>query len=351
MYEFRNPDSKIVAVRHVIKPSVSFSMVPSIDGLSSDMYRKVQSDTLGNFQEYSIFSEGIYSTPSLPSRSGNLNFSLTNIIEAKVRTRNDTTGKGEKVKIIDNFGITSSYNIFADSLKWTPIRLAMRTKLMKEIDISASGIVDPYATDSLYRRINSSAWSQNRTIGRLTSFNVSVGFDLGRLIDNFTGREGRNSENLQANQDPSGAELGRDQSTMPEDDMMGDPGANQSIGRLMFDEYGYSNFDVPWSLRFAYTFYYSRPKDEAIIKQNFTLSGDVKLTEAWSIRYSSGFDLTAKQITMTSVGITRDLHCWEMSFNWIPIGYLQSWDFTIRVKASVLQDLKYERRKDFHDNQ
>lgn len=349
-YTFTNPDSRIIAVRHVIKPSVSFSMVPAIEGLSSDMYRTVQRDTLGNMEEYSIYSKGIFGTPSLPGKSGSLNFSLTNIVEAKVRSRNDTTGKGEKVKLIDNLGLTSSYNIFADSLRWSPVRMTFRTRLMKEIDISASGSFDPYATDTLFRRINTSAWKQDRIPARLTNFNVSVGFDLGRIIDNLTGRESRGGSSQQSDRvtgtdDGFGSLMGTDDLEQGVNDQ------NIPLNGLIFDQYGYADFSVPWSLRFAYTFYYSKPRDEAVIKQNFTVSGDLKITKKMALRYSSGFDLSAREVTMTSVGITRDLHCWEMSFNWVPLGYLQSWDFTIRVKASVLQDLKYERRKDFHDNQ
>lgn len=352
MFTFKNPDSKIIAIRHVMKPSVGFSMVPAIEGLSTDMYRTVQKDTLGNTEEYSIFSTGIFGTPSLPGRSGSLNFSLTNIIEAKVRTRNDTTGKGEKVKLIDNLGLTSSYNIFADSLRWSPIRMTMRTRLAKEIDVSASGSFDPYATDSLFRRINTSAWNMNGKPVRLTAFNVSVGFDLGRLIDNFTGQTGMSDDNSKDTREQIDPMMDDDPSRMPGDDRTGpDREGTSTVGGLIFDDYGYANFDVPWSLRFAYTFYYSKPRDEAVVKQNFTVSGDLRLTNKMSIRYSSGYDISAKKITMTTIGISRDLHCWEMSFNWLPLGYLQSWDFTIRVKASVLQDLKYERRKDFHDNQ
>ncbi|TFH37588.1 MAG: LPS-assembly protein LptD, partial [Bacteroidia bacterium] len=336
-YTFKNQDARVIAIRHVIKPSVGFSLVPALDGLSSDMYRTVQSDTLGNTEEYSIFSKGIYGTPTTPGRSGSLTFSLVNIIEGKVRTRNDTTGKGEKVKLIDNLGFNTSYNIFADSLRWSPIRMTMRTRLAKEIDFSASGSFDPYATDSLYRRINTSEFKMNHNLARLTAFNVSVGFDLGRLIDNFTGRSGQDRGNIPT--DPSGLdEIGmRDNlSGGSEDDIIGgDMGRPTTTGGLIFDRYGYSNFDMPWSLRFAYTFYYSKPRDESVIKQNFTVSGDVKLTAKTSLRYTSGYDISSKEITMTSIGIVRDLHCWEMSFNWVPIGYLQSWDFTIRIKASV----------------
>ena len=100
----------------------------------------------------------------------------------------------------------------------------------------------------------------------------------------------------------------------------------------------------------AYNFSYSRPALRTTISQTLTLSGDVRLTPKTAINYSTGYDFKQKEITMTRVGISRDLHCWEMSFSWIPTGYMKSWSFTIRAKASMLQDLKYERRKDYHEN-
>jgi hypothetical protein len=69
-----------------------------------------------------------------------------------------------------------------------------------------------------------------------------------------------------------------------------------------------------------------------------------------AINYTSGYDFKGKAMTMTSIGIKRDLHCWEMNLNWIPVGSMKGWNFTIRAKASVLGDLKYERRKDYHDS-
>jgi len=354
MFQFTNPESRIIAVRHVMKPSVSFSYVPAVEGLSSDMYREVQSDTAGNTREYSIFENGIYSTPSLSRRSGNVNFSLTNIIEAKVRPKNDTADTERKVKILDNLSINTSYNIFADSLKWSPVSMVMRTSLFNELSISARGNFDLYATDSLFRRINRSEWSVNRRPVRMTNFNLSLNFELNNLIKSLFGEEQERRIPARTGSERTGSE--RDQSGMG-----GMPEALEAAGRSgqaegrqaaqdLYDQYGYADFNIPWSMRIAYNFYYTKTREESVINQNLTASGNVTLTKNFAITYSTGYDFRSKEITMTRIGITRDLHCWEMSFNWIPTGYLKSWDFVIRVKASVLQDLKYERRKDYHDN-
>jgi len=128
------------------------------------------------------------------------------------------------------------------------------------------------------------------------------------------------------------------------------PGSNLPLAKSNIDEFGYVQFDVPWSLRVAYNFNYSKPGVTSNITQTLTLGGDLKLTPKTSITYNTGYDIKENEITMTRVGISRDLHCWEMSLNWIPVGYMKSWNFTIRAKASMLQDIKYERRKDYHEN-
>lgn len=349
MFQFKNPDSRIIAVRHVMKPSVSFSFIPAVEGLSSDMYREVQIDTAGNTREYSIFENGIYGTPSLSRKNGNLSFSLANIIEAKVREKNDTTDSDRKVKIIDNMNFSTSYNIFADSLRWSPVSMVLRTNLFNELNISARGNFDMYATDTLFRRINVSEWSVNRRPLRLTNLNISLNFELNKLMKTLFGTREKDTQ-AQTGAEEEGSGIGG----MPESMRGSDPAApgrssQEGSGRV-YDQYGYVDFSVPWSMRVAYNFYYTKTRDESVINQNVTMSGNLTLTKNLAISYSTGYDFRSKEITMTRIGITRDLHCWEMSFNWIPTGYLKSWDFVIRVKASVLQDLKYERRKDYHDN-
>ncbi|MFO7755772.1 MAG: putative LPS assembly protein LptD [Bacteroidales bacterium] len=347
-FQFTNPDSRIIAIRHVMKPSVSFSFVPVLDGLSSDMYREVQTDEEGNTKEYSIYENGIYSTPSLSRKSGNLNFSLSNIIEAKVRPKNDTTNTEKKVKIIENLSINTSYNIFADSLNWSPLSMVLRTRLFEELSISTRGNFDVYATDSLFRRINTSEWSASRRPLRMTNFNLSLNFELNKLLKSFMpagDNKSGSSSGRQADSPPPGSQAGGSRSGNP-----GSDNGGQSEPGGFYDEYGYVDFSVPWTMRVAYNLNYTRNREEPTINQNMTMSGNVTLTKNFALTYSTGYDFRSKDITMTRIGISRDLHCWEMSFNWIPTGYLKSWDFTIRVKASVLQDLKYERRKDFHDN-
>jgi lipopolysaccharide assembly outer membrane protein LptD (OstA) len=337
-YQFTNPGSRIQAIRHIIRPSVSFSYVPVLKGMTTPMYKQVQIDTLGRMREYSIFESNIYGTPSLSSRSGAVAFGLVNILEGKVFTKNDTTGKPKKVKLIDNFSLNTSYNIFADSMRWAPLSMNFRTTLFQNLNLAASGNFSFYGLDSKGQEINKSYYSLTKRPFRMTNLTASLDFDLGQLIKGY-GKK-KSPDQVQ-------------QSNNPYDDSNKEkplnPVSQVENTNLPLDKYGYVRFDVPWTLRMAYSFYLTKNLSKSIISQTISLSGDLSLTKKTKITYTTGYDVTRKEITMTSVGIMRDLHCWDMSINWIPTGYMKSWNFTIKVKASVLADLKYDRRKDFRD--
>jgi hypothetical protein len=339
-YSFTNPRSRIQAIRHIIRPSVGFSYVPVLEGLSSNMWREVQVDTTGNTREYSIFEGNIYGTPSLSGRSGGITFSLVNIVEAKVFEKNDTTGKPKKVKIIDNFTMNTSYNIFADSLRWAPLNMSYRTVLFGNFNIAASGVFSFYAFDSKGRTTNAFYLSQNKKLLRMTGLNLSLDFDLGQLFQ-------KKKKGASTTSTP-GSMLNNQQ-----DDFSPPPNPVNPQNNLPLqnqERYGYAEFNMPWSMRVAYNIYYTKPANISTINQTLQLGGSVSLTKKTNINYTTGFDIAAKAITMTSIGIQRDLHCWVINFDWIPIGYMKSWQFTIRPKASMFKDLKYEKRKDFHDN-
>jgi hypothetical protein len=344
LYDFteKSPNSRLQSIRHVIKPSVNFSFTPSFAGLSSKMYRQEQVPLPYRFQGlYSVFDNNIYGTPSLAQKSGNISFSLVNLLEAKVFDRNDTTEKPRKIKLIDNFSISTAYNIFADSLRWAPIAMQFRTTLMNNINISASSSFSLYGTNQKTgAAIGEFLYDQTHKLMRLTNFSTSVDLSLSDLLKKNKDKSkptSNISQNVgyQANTGIQGQESQKQQAP-------GEAGPK--------DAYGYPIFDVPWTLSLSYHLSYTPTFVSTAIDQAVSFQGDIKITKKMAITYQSGYDFNAKKITMTNIGITRDLHCWDMSLNWVPNGNLQSWNFLIKVKAAVLGDLKYERRKDFHDS-
>jgi hypothetical protein len=347
LYDFSEtrPNSRVQSIRHVMKPSVGFSFIPSFGGLSSrNMYRQVQVDTIPNYLKYSIYDGNIYPTPSLGSKSGNISFSLVNIVEAKVFERYDTTGKPKKVKLIDNFSINTSYNIFADKFKWAPVTMQLRTTLMKNISISANGSFSLYDVDTLGVPVNNFLFADHKGLMRLTNFGASVDFSLSDL---FKKDKDRNKSGPGSNQNNPGQQSQVFQDGLPGANIQGQTPVGSASQK---DAYGYPVFNVPWTLNVSYSLNYIKSGLKSTLNQALSLNnGSLTLTKKMSATFTTGYDFTGKKITMTTIGLARDLHCWQMSINWIPNGTMQSWNFLIRVKAAVLGDLKYERRKDFHD--
>lgn len=322
MYQFK-PDSKVFAIRHVIRPSASISYAPNL-GVNPDNYYKTYIDRNGNEVRYSIFEGKLYGTPTGSERAkqtGTLNLSIDNNVEMKVRNDQDTTGKDpfKKRKLLESFRIASSYDFFKDSMRWQPIQLTARTKIINDkVNINLSGTLDPYAIDANAVRYNKYAGG----IGRLTRVSASSGIQ-------FSSDNGKNKE------------------------------AKNDMLNGHYDEY--MDFDVPWSISLDYTFNYSKnytrnptpgakkPLSNNTISQMVRINGDFSLTPKWKFGYSTGYDFQQKEITATSFNISRDLHCWEMTFSCIPFGTHQSYNFQINVRSSMLKDLKLTKRDSWYD--
>lgn len=323
MYQFK-PESRIHAIRHVIRPSASISYAPNF-GVDPENYWKTYLDRNGVERKYSIFEGKLYGTPTGSERSkqtGSLNLSIDNNVEMKVRPNaQDTTTKEEykKVKLLESFRISSSYNFFADSMRWSTIQLSARTKVFNnKVNINITGTLDPYAINANAVRIN----KYNGGIGRLTRVSASSGIQFS--ADNGKKKEEKN------------------------DRLNGH-----------YDEY--VDFEVPWNISLDYTFSYSKnysrnpaegakhPISKSTISQMLRINGDFSLTPKWKFGYSTGYDFQQKEVTATSFNISRDLHCWEMTFSCIPFGTHQSYNFQINVRSSLLQDLKLMKKDSWYD--
>ena len=295
----------IRAIRHVATPSISFNYTPDFSHERFGFYEEAQLDTLGNTQLYSIFQNGIYGSPG-KAKSGNISFNLANLLEAKVPTKNDSLKSLKKVKILESFGFSTAYNFFADSMNLSYITLSGRTKLLNTLNLTFGASYDPYSLNEDGQRINQLYFSEHHKPGRLTTANATASFSL------------RSLTNKEENADYS-------------------------------SYWDYIDFEIPWNINVDYSIRYTRPTFEKTITQSLGFNGNIKLTDKWKIGFRSGYDFVEKNLTYTSLDIYRDLHCWEMLFKWIPFGFHQSYNFTIRVKASTLQDLKWEKKKDWYD--
>jgi len=331
MYTFREK-SRIEAIRHVVSPSASFSFSPDMAGIVPDYYQEVQIDSAGNTRIYPKYDETIYRSPVPSGRQGSINLNLKNNIEMKLKPESDTIDESKKVKILDNLNFSSSYNIFKDSLKWSPIRMSGNTAFFKrKLSLRFGGTFMPYSYNineaGRAYNIDKAYFATHKKLFLVTSLDFSVGM-------NFRSNQGKKD-------DKSG-----------QVDLANDPTA-QLIDPTGFDQiaYGsYVDFDIPWTLRINYNFRYTKPYVDYDIIQSVRVSGDFSLTPKWKIGLNSGYDFKLNKITTTNISISRDLHCWEMSVRLVPFGKYKSYGFTINIKSAILKDLQYEKRESWYDN-
>ncbi len=328
MFMPRNPNSRIKGIRHKFSPSASFSYRPDFGDPRFGYWQKVQVDSTGRYDYFDVNAGGVYGGSPGRGASGAISASLSNNLEMKVLDTSDTTStkvKYKKVKLIDNLSLTSSYNLIADSMNLAPISIRGRTTVAG-VSINMGALIDPYMINDKYQRINEFVWNYERGIkrvGRLANANLSFGMNF-------------NSKKKEDKKKPGTQNTGEEES-MPQPDYNS----------------GYMDFNIPWNFGFDYSFSYSGPSSgspNGRFSQTLGLRGNLSLTDKWKVSMNTNFDIMAGQFSYTTVNINRDLHCWQMAFNFVPFGYMKSYSFTINAKASMLKDLRLQKRESNYDN-
>ncbi|MCD4683935.1 MAG: LPS-assembly protein LptD, partial [Bacteroidales bacterium] len=327
MYSYKN--GPIKAIRHVMRPSLSFNIRPDF-GTQEWGYYKYYMNSNGEKVKYSVYDGFIYGKPP-DGQSGAIGLNISNSLEMKIRNRKDTISGTKKVSLIENLSLSTSYDFAKDSLNLSRLTISGYTTLFKNFRINYSSSFDPYAADSAGNRINKFEWEVNRRLFRPEKHNWRLG-----LSYRF------NSEMLTKKKESTA-------------------GTEMELQDVNENLDGYVDWSVPWNLSFSYDLNYTTTytyrngywdydvtTDKKLI-QTLSFYGDVNITPKWKLGFRSGYDFENKDFTYTSIDIYRDLHCWEMRFNWIPYGFRQSWNFSINIKSSLLQDLKLDKKKDFRD--
>lgn len=361
---------KIDRIRHVMTPSIGFSYVPDFGdqkwGMFDTYVKSVRDVTNPDvYHESTVkYAKSLQGAPST-GKSGNINFSLGNNVEMKIRNDKDTTGKNpyEKISLIDNLSISGSYNMAADSMNWSNFSTSIRLKLpfAKNYSLNLSTSFDPYMYGLTKSgnpvRINKLRWNNGmfpRFTGTSTSYSYTINnstFD--KLFKKKTG-SGSNE----------GAPPPKGQGTDTENEDFDIPGkddANSGIknenkdGNMSAD--GYEKINIPWSININYTVRYgntvfnkAKMDYDMGFTHNLSFSGNLNLTQKWSINANSTYDFKTKQFTYFGMNVNRNLHCWSMSANIVPFGTYKSYSFHIGVNSSMLSDLKYDKRSEYGGN-
>lgn len=336
MYNF-GKYHKIQALRHVVSPSVSMSFSPE-KGKAFNGWRTFNYvDTLGvqKSYDYNIYQGQINSAPG-KGKSATMSISLGNNLEAKVRDMKDTTGTGsKKVKILDQFNLSTGYNFLADSLKMNNVGLSMSTSIFGKLGINGNMNFDPYAINERGQRVNKYNLLETGVPLRLTNVSTSVSYSLSGK-GTVKGNDGSKSSGGDGGGSGNPADYYRR--------IYYHPLTGEYIpGGWLY----YTNPNVPWSLNFNYSFSMSRSysyvNNQLSKKDNYTqtlgVQGNIQLTPKMSVQAQSGWDFTAMKMTTTQFSFRYDLHCFNISVSWVPSGMYQSYSFLISANAAALADL------------
>ena len=365
LYGFYKPlpflGDKVQVVRHRFDPSVSFSAAPDFGDPRYGYHKQItymDYDGEVQTQTYSPYAGQMFGVPGT-GKQGSVNFSIDNNIEMKVKSDRDTTGF-RKISLIDKLSLGMSYNLAADSFQWSNMNAALRLKLSKQFTLNLNGVFDTYTygydekTERAYK-VNIPRWRAGKGLGRLmstgTSFSYTFNNDtfkklFGPKDEQGSGSSADRSEESDTNTPPDG--MGPE-----EDEASNSDKSNESDG---YDAYGYMINKVPWSVSFSYSmslgygeFVPEKLEYKYKITNSLSFNGNIQPTKNWRFNFNATYDFDVKKISYMNCSISRDLHCFQMSANFIPVGPYKSYSFSISVSSAMLKDLKYDQRNNYRD--
>lgn len=353
MYKPLFMKSKELQIRHVFTPTVSYTYTPDF-GKSRygyyDTYTYTDEDGEVRTVEYSPYEGAVYGYPG-KNMSQNISFSIDNNIEMKMKSDKDTTGY-KKISLIDQLGASLSYDVA--NKKWSDLSMNLRLKLTKSytFNMNASFATYAYQFDENGNVVvgDRTEWSYGR-FGRFQGYCGSFSYTLNN--DTFKKLFGKKEED-EKNKDNKGKEENEDEETEEETEEQNNNSNMRKTEKASVDSDGYLAFKLPWSvsLSYSYSIREDRSKDINIktmrypysLTHSLNVSGNFKIGSRWNMTYSTGYDFTSKEMSMTTLNITRDLHCFNMSCGLV-FGPFTSYNFSIRANSSMLTDaLKWDQR-------
>ena len=370
LYGFYKPagfikNSRINTVRHVFKPSVSFTYAPDFGDYRYGYYDTyVYTDDNGEARtvEYSPYQGSMYGIPS-KGRTGSISFSVSNNVEMKWRMKNDSL---KKVSLIDELGGSLSYNLAAKTRPWSNLSTRLRLKLTKSYTFSFNATWATYAYEFNDRGQvvvgERTEWSYGR-FGRFQGMSQNLSYTFNnKTLDNIKGLFAKIFDRGSQQDDEEGEDAGGDVAVKEEKEQVTSfkKSRTEKTKNAELDEDGYMPFKLPWSLTFSYGINMAEDRSADInirtmrypykFTQNLNISGNIGISDNWRINFTSGYNFEYKKLTTTTMNISRDLHCFEMSCGIVLAPYT-SFNFTFRATSAMLADfLKYEKRSDRSSN-
>ncbi len=329
---FKFKKGRLKAIRHTIRPSISYNYRPDFSFYDESVYNPLTQED----EAYSPYTNGMYGVPG-KGISNSIGITINNTLEAKVMSKDSTVTEPKKIKLLNNLNFSTAYNMAADTLRWSAVRVTAGTQLFKnKMRVNLNANLDPYAINANGNRIDKFNITNGGSLFRITRAGVTMSYSLSNKT--FSKKEPDEEEentNARANRSES-AMLGGDLNTTDNTNIS--KTKKKKISKLYYSK-------MPWNLSLSYTLQYANARREDNISNNSLMfNGDIELSPKWNVGFNSGYDFKRKGITYTQLRFQRDLDSWKMSFNWVPFGSRTSYYFFIGVKSSVLSDLKYDKR-------
>ncbi|MDN3588341.1 putative LPS assembly protein LptD [Pedobacter aquatilis] len=343
--EFKNLGN-IKQLRHVMTPTVGFSYSPDFTDPSRGIYKEASNQnnqiiidpSTGRPLTYSIFTNSAFAG-SFSGRQAAINFILDNTTELKVRSKKDTTGTGEKkIPIIQGLTFNGSYNFLSPRRKLSDISFSGRSQFTDKLGITYNGTFNPYLLrDSINTSGNRVFYEEDRYFfkgGKYFPRLERIGFSFDYSLNPDAFKRKNDAYDATKNQ-------------MEKQGIT--PLQTEQLNALNRDPNAFVDFNIPWNFAFQYRFDYSNVLGQSTITNTLNFNGDFNLTPKWKFTFNSGYDFKNKGLAPMQLAIYRDLHCWDMNISWVPYGAYKSYSVNIRVKASILQDLKLSKRSGFYN--
>lgn len=353
---------KIMAIRHVLTPTVTFNYAPDFGSSRYgyyDTYQKTDADGNVSLVEYSPYQGSLFGVPGR-GKTGSFYFDVSNNIEMKVKSDRDSVGF-KKLSIIDELGFSMGYNMSNKERPWSDLSVRLRLKWWKNYTFNMNAVFSTYA----YELDNNgkpyigthTEYSKGR-FGRFQGMSQNLSFTLNpEKLKKWFGRndDKEAKDDYTKDDETDNTDI---ESNVDDNLIRGQKAAKRNgSGKAETDEDGYMTFSMPWSLTFGYgvtmrentggRFNTKSMRYPYKFTQNLNFSGNVRISDGWNISFSSGYDFERHDISMTTASLQRDLHCFNMSCSVVLAPYT-SYNFSFRCNAATLTDaLKYDKRSGY----
>lgn len=331
-------DRKIQAIRHVVRPTVSYGWAPSFD----QYYEEEVNQSTGDALFFTRFQNSLYGSPR-QGQSNSMSFSLANTVEAKVRDRDSTATEPKKIMLLNSLNFSTSYNFEADSLKLSPISMTGGTNLFdNKVSVNFGASLDPYAIDNTGARIDKLNINNGGGLLRLTNARLNLTYKL-------SSKDFQDEDTEIDPDDPYDGDTYVAASGGRTDDLFG---SANDLNATAFDNRDPDDIEnpawaskIPWNVNLSYAMNYSNTNRNGQLTNHVLMfNGNVTLAPRWDVSVTSSYDFVRNGFGLTRLGFARDLKSFKLTFDWTPFGSLERWYFFIGIKASILSDLKWENR-------